>query len=51
MSSGGGGNSGTQTTKVELPAWIEGAGASNLASAQNYVANTPYTPYTGDRIG
>jgi hypothetical protein len=50
MSSGGGGNSGTQTTKVELPAWIEGAGASNLASAQNYVANTPYTPYTGDRI-
>lgn len=48
MSSGG--SSGTQTTKVELPAWIEQAGQQNLGAAQNYVANTPYQAYGGQRI-
>jgi hypothetical protein len=46
----GGGSSGSTSTKVELPAWIEQAGAANLGAAQNYVANTPYQAYDGQRV-
>jgi hypothetical protein len=45
-----GGSSGSTSTKVELPAWIESAGAANLGAAQNYVANTPYQAYDGQRV-
>jgi hypothetical protein len=39
----------TQTTKVELPAWLEGAAQDNFAQAQD-IAKQPYTPYTGNQI-
>jgi hypothetical protein len=48
--SSGGGSSGTQTTKVELPPWIEAAGVQNLGAAQNYVQNTPYQAYGEQRL-
>lgn len=47
-SSGGGGNT-TQTTKTELPAWLEKAGEDNYHKSEE-IARQPYQAYNGQRI-
>jgi hypothetical protein len=39
----------TQTTKVELPAWVDKASQGNYEMAQQ-IANKPYVGYQGDRL-
>lgn len=42
----GGGQTQTQTTKTEIPKWLEDAGKSNLQRAE-YVSQLGYVPYYG----
>lgn len=44
-----GGKGGSQTTKVEIPAWLEKAAKSNLARADE-IAKIGYTPYYGPDV-
>lgn len=44
-----GGKGGSTTTKVEIPAWLEGAAKSNLARADE-IAKIGYTPYYGPDV-
>lgn len=45
----GGGKGGSQTTKVQLPSWVEDAAKSNLARADQ-IAQLGYTPYYGPDV-
>lgn len=47
--SGGGGKGGSQTQKVEIPAWLEQASQENLARAKQ-VADIDYMPYMGPTV-
>ena len=46
---GGGGQSSTQTTQVQLPKWVDEASQSNYQKAQE-IAGRPYNPYTGETV-
>lgn len=51
MAGGGSGSSNsTQTTRVQLPAWLESASEANFARARNLAETEQYTPYTGERV-
>jgi len=45
----GGGSSGSSTTTVELPPWLENAAKENLARAK-YVSQLGYAPYYGNDV-
>ena len=45
----GGGKGGSQTTKVEIPAWLEQAAQRNIARAED-LATLGYTPYYGPDV-
>jgi hypothetical protein len=47
--SGGGGKGGSQTQKVEIPAWLENASQENIARAKQ-VAAIDYMPYMGPTV-
>jgi len=47
--SGGGSKNATQTTRVELPEWMQNAGEQNFMKAES-IANNPYTGYDQSRI-
>ena len=47
--SGGGGKGGSQTQKVEIPAWLEQASQENLARAKE-VAAIDYMPWMGPTV-
>lgn len=46
---GGGGKGGSQSTSVEIPAWLEQAAQSNLAKAGE-ISKIGYTPYYGPDV-
>lgn len=46
---GGGGKGGSQTTKMEIPKWIEEPATRNLARAEA-VQQLGYMPYSGPQI-
>ena len=47
--SGGGKQSSTQTTQIQLPKWVDEASQSNYQKAQE-IAGRPYNPYTGETV-
>lgn len=47
--SGGGGKGGSQTSKTEIPQWVEDASRANLARADE-IAQIGYTPYYGPDV-
>lgn len=46
---GGGGKGGSQTTKVEIPAWLESAARKNIAKAES-MSQVGYVPYYGNDV-
>ena len=46
---GGGGKGGSQSTSVEIPAWLQDAAQSNLAKAGE-ISKIGYTPYYGPDV-
>ena len=46
---GGGGKGGSQTTKVEIPAWLESAARKNIAKAES-MSQVGYVPYYGTDV-
>lgn len=44
-----GGKGGSQTTSVQVPAWLEGAARDNIAKA-NEIGKVGYTPYYGPDV-
>lgn len=47
--SGGGGKGGSQTTEVQIPAWLQAAAQRNIARAED-LAQFGYTPYYGPDV-
>jgi hypothetical protein len=45
----GGGKGGSQSTSVEIPAWLQGAAQANLAKAGE-ISKIGYTPYYGPDV-
>lgn len=50
MGGGSGSSNTSQTTKVQLPAWLESASEANFARARNLAETETYQPYTGERV-
>ena len=46
---GGGGKGGSQTTKVEIPQWLESAARKNIAKAES-MSQVGYVPYYGTDV-
>ena len=50
MGGGSGSSNTSQTTKVQLPAWLEQASEQNFARAKTLAETQTYQPYGGDRV-
>lgn len=50
MGGGSGSSNTSQTTKVQLPAWLESASEANFARARQLAETETFNPYTGERV-